>query len=498
MNGALFSEFPPVSTAEWEAAILKDLKGGDPKKLVWKTEDGFDVKPFYRMEDAPGLPAFSDFPKGWRICSEVETHEDAAEVMARGAQAILVRPKDAAALEALLARVPLHQVEVHVRAGEKAAALLPVLGRHAAKLRGSIDAPPPAPGFSGDFVPFVIDGDRFAALEPTTTQELALMLAVASEYLAAAGAGIANQIAFDFPLGTNYFFEIAKLRAARLLWPAVVAAYSQTVRPATRIYAHTGGWSRTIYDAQANMLRATTETMSAVIGGAELVSVTPFNSSYAPADEFSRRMGVNTQLVLREEAHFDELSDPASGSWYIESLTDRMAQQAWKIFQAIEAAGGYAAASEGNFIDELVRPARENRRAMIAQRRKLFTGINTHANPKERVLENIARTDGSPRGAAGFEHLRLNAERHEKATGRSPRLFLLRWGDPRMRRARAEFTGDFFACGGFEIADRPAFSSIEEAIAAIAADSLTWSRCAAPTPSTASWRRRSVPRCPAR
>src|SRR5581483_4254727 len=102
-------------------------KGADPKKLVWKTEDGFEVKPFYRMEDAPGLPAFSDFPRAWRICSEVDSADEAAEAIARGAQAILIRPKDAAALEAVLSRVALNQVEVHVRAGSEASSLLPVL-----------------------------------------------------------------------------------------------------------------------------------------------------------------------------------------------------------------------------------------------------------------------------------------------------------------------------------------------------------------------------------
>src|SRR5581483_12468163 len=96
MSEALFAEFPPVTTADWEAAIVRDLKGADPKKLVWKTEDGFEVKPFYRMEDAPGLPAFSDFPRAWRICSEVGSADDAAEAIARGAQAILIRLKLAA------------------------------------------------------------------------------------------------------------------------------------------------------------------------------------------------------------------------------------------------------------------------------------------------------------------------------------------------------------------------------------------------------------------
>src|SRR5581483_4862745 len=246
MSEALFAEFPPVTTADWEAAIVRDLKGADPKKLVWKTEDGFEVKPFYRMEDATGQPAFVDFPKSWRICSEVDGPDAAAEVIARGAQAILLHTADTAKLEAVLERIASNPVEVHVRAGGAASSLLMALRKYKGKLRGSIDAPTPAEGYGAEGVAFAIDGDLVARLEPTSTQELALMLALGSEYLAAAGAGIANHIAFDFPVGANYFFEIAKLRAARLLWPAIVRAYSPTARPVVRIFAHTGGWSKSI------------------------------------------------------------------------------------------------------------------------------------------------------------------------------------------------------------------------------------------------------------
>src|SRR5579884_4129078 len=276
MNGALFAEFAPVSTADWDAAIAKDLKGSDPNKLIWKTEDGFEVKPFYRFEDAPGLPAFHDFPKGWRICSEADSADAANEAMAHGAQAILVRPKGAEDLDALLVRLPLDKIEVHIRGG---ASLLPVVEKHAKKLRGSIDAPAQTPN-----VAFAIETDRLARFEPTATQAVALALAAGSEHLA--NGTTADRIAFDFAISANYFFEIAKLRAARLLWPRVVSAYNAGARPTVRIYAHTGEWNKTVYDPYVNMLRATTEAMSAIIGGAELLTVTAFNSAYAHPDEF--------------------------------------------------------------------------------------------------------------------------------------------------------------------------------------------------------------------
>jgi methylmalonyl-CoA mutase len=472
MNAAqaepLFAEFPPVSTAEWERAIAKDLKGKDPKALVWKTEDGFAVKPFYRLEDSPGLPALRDFPTGWKICAEVTDFDTAMEVVARGAQAIQYWPENEDALEALLARLPLTKVEVHIRAGGQAASLLRVIRHFAGRLHGSLNCGPvrEAVNIAPDFLPFVINAGRFEEIEATATQELALALAQGSEYLAELGL-VAGQMAFSFPIGSNYFFEIAKLRAARLLWPRVVKAYDAHTRPTTRIFAQTSEWNKTVYDPYVNMLRGTTEAMSAIIGGAELVTVTPFSSAFAAPDTFARRMGVNTQLILREEAHFDELSDPASGCWYVEALTDTMAREAWKLFQQMEAAGGYSQAIGSGLVDRLVKPAREARRTAIAQRRRQFTGVNVHANPSERVLDNITAPSTHARGASEFEAMRLRTERYEKATGRTPKVFLLLFGDAKMRRARAEFATEFFQCAGFGMVKPPAFATVEAALASV-------------------------------
>lgn len=475
MNAAqeepLFAEFPPVSTAEWEAAIAKDLKGKDPKSLIWKTEDGFEVKPFYRLGDSPGLPALRDFPTGWKICAEVTDFETAMEVVARGAQAIQYWPKNEDALEELLSRLPLAKVEVHIRADGHAPSLLRVIRHFAGRVHGSFNCGPvhEAANIAPDFLPYVINAGRFDEIEATATQELALALAQGSEYLADLGL-VADQIAFSFPIGSNYFFEIAKLRAARLLWPRVVKAYDPHARPTTRIFAQTSEWNKTVYDPYVNMLRGTTEAMAAIIGGAELVTVSPFNSAFAAPDEFARRMGVNTQLILREEAHFDELSDPASGSWYIESLTDAMAREAWKLFQQMEAAGGYSRAVGSGLVDSLVKPAREARKTAIAQRRRQFTGVNVHANLNERVLDKIAAPSTHARGPRDFEAMRLRTERYEKATGKTPKVFLLQFGDAKMRRARAEFVTEFFQCAGFGILKPPAFGTVDGALASVEAE----------------------------
>jgi methylmalonyl-CoA mutase len=475
MNAAqaepLFAEFPPVTTAEWEAAIAKDLKGKDPKSLIWKTEDGFEVKPFYRLEDSPGLPTLRDFPTSWKICAEVTDAGAALEAMERGAQAIQYWPENEDALEALLSKLPLSKLDVHIRADGHAPTLLRVIRHFAGRLHGSLNCGPvhEAANIAPDFIPYVINAGRFDEIEATATQELALALAQGSEYLAELGL-VAGQIAFSFPVGSNYFFEIAKLRAARLLWPRVVKAYDPHARPTTRIFAQTSEWNKTVYDPYVNMLRGTTEAMSAIIGGAELVTVSAFNSAFAAPDEFARRMGVNTQLVLRAEAHFDELSDPAAGCWYIESLTDVMAREAWKLFQQMEAAGGYSKAVGTGLVDGMVKPVRDARKTAIAQRRRQFTGVNVHANASERVLDKIAVPTAHARGARDFEAMRLRTERYEKATGKTPKVFLLLFGDAKMRRARAEFVTEFFQCAGFGIVRPAAFETVEAALAAVAAE----------------------------
>lgn len=395
---------------------------------------------------------------------------EALEAIGRGAEAIEIHTDNEETLEAMLEHVPLDKVELHIRTGGKAASLLRVIRHFAGKLKGSFNCGPvrEAVSIAPDFLPFVINAGRFCEVEATATQELALAMAQGSEYLDDLGP-VSDQMAFLFTLGSNYFFEIAKLRAARLLWPRIVKAYEPSTRPEVHIYAQTSEWNKTVYDPYVNMLRATTEAMAAVIGGAELLTVTPFNSAFARPGEFSRRMSVNTQLILREEAHFDELSDPASGSWYIESLTDTMAREAWDLFQQIETAGGYNKAIGSGMVDTFVGPAREARKAAIAQRRRQFTGVNVHANPKERALDTITSPSAHSRGPKDFEAVRLRTEKYEKKSGRTPVAFLLRHGDAKMRRARAEFVTDFFQCGGFAIMDPPAFETIEAAIAAIEA-----------------------------
>jgi methylmalonyl-CoA mutase len=478
MSEKLFADFPPVSTADWEAAIAKDLKGRDPKTLVWKTEDGIDVKPYYRAEDLAGiaLPESSVTGRAWHIGCEVLDREALQRALDRGAQAVIVPV-------ALAPEVPAGEVAVHVNV---AATGGPALSAHAT---GSFSVDPVNDFTAAEalahynaaragyprMAPFVVDVARFHNAAATATQELAFAIATGADCLAelsnrgVAPDDLAGHIIFSFAIGSNYFFEIAKLRAAGILWRQIVRAFDAAAAGDIRIHAHTSRWNKTVYDPHVNLLRTTTEAMSAILGGCEMLNVGAFDEAWKTPDEFSRRLAINTQLILRDEAYFGRSGDPAAGSWYIESLTDQMARAAWKIFQDVEVVGGMRAALASGFIEQTIGANHAKRAAAVATRKRSFVGVNQYPNGNEVAPADVIENGlANSRGAYPFEAIRLATDRHSIKTGVRPAVFLVRIGDVKMRRARADFAANYFACGGFAITDSKGFESAEDAIAAIA------------------------------
>jgi methylmalonyl-CoA mutase len=357
-------DFPPVATSEWEAAIHADLKGADyEKKLVWRTEDGIAVRPYYRRENLEGIAA-QPLPHGegqpWIEAQDYEPAPDA------------------------------------IRAD-----LLHESGAHA-------------------------------------IQELGYALAAGAERREA---NSASAIEFVFAAGSNYFFEIAKLRAARLLWEQVDAAFGQPC--ALRITVRTSQRNKSVYDRYTNLLRATTEALSAVIGGCDKLTVDPFG--------FDPHTALNLQRILREESHLDVVADPAAGSYYIESLTEALARAAWKLFQQVEAEGGYARAQASGSIAKAIEESRLAREKAVSSRRRTLVGVNNYPNVKEKTPEFTAPEALGIRMAEPFERIRERTARHAAETGRYPRVLLLKRGDLKMRMARANFCLNFFGCAGFDI-----------------------------------------------
>lgn len=284
----------------------------------------------------------------------------------------------------------------------------------------------------------VVNGAVHHEQGATAVQELAFALAEASDRVAE-GRQVAG---LAFGIGSVYFMEIAKLRAARLLYARVAEAYGR--EPETRIHAVTALSNKSIYDPWTNLLRSTTEALSAVLGGADWLHV--------QAAGYPARLARNIQLILKEEAHLDRVADPAGGSWFIESLTASLAAEAWKLFQQVESMGGYAKARA--FIDSAIAAAREAKEKEFASRRRVMVGVNNYPDLGERRLEQAGSLEGAVwRLARPIEKIRLRTERHARRTGKTPKVLLLKRGDLKMKMARAQFCLNFFGCAGFEIAE---------------------------------------------
>ncbi len=322
------------------------------------------------------------------------------------------------------------------------------------------------------------------------TQEVAFALASGNEYISQLTdientlyphtvCDVTGRLIFSFAVGSNYFMEIAKFRAARLLWSKIVDAYNPTVKETAKmkIHAQTSTWNKTMYDPYVNMLRSTTENMSAVLGGIHSFTVAPFDSVFNTPNEFSERIARNTQLILKEEAHFDKVIDPAAGSYYIENLTDAIAREAWKLFQIVEEKGGYMAAFKNGFIQDEIEKTAQKRDMNIAIGKDKILGTNQFPNSTEKRKDEInpemiesdsklrvSDTEYKPlklyRGAAAFEALRLKTELSEI----QPKVFLLTCGDLTMRKARASFASSFFACAGFEVINNTGFETIDAGV----------------------------------
>ena len=300
-----------------------------------------------------------------------------------------------------------------------------------------------------------------------------------------------RRIKFIFAISGNYFFEIAKFRAARVLWANIVKAYGVEDLDAMKIKVHavTSSWNQTVYDAYVNMLRGTTEAMSAALAGVDSIVVLPFDHAFRAPNEFSNRIARNTQSILKEEAHFDKVEDPGAGSYYIETLTSSIAKAAWDIFKSVDEKGGYVEAFKAGDVQAAVKAVSDKRDQAIAKRRDTILGTNQYPNFLEKASDEITKEivtrDASCgcccgkdddkkvaeplrpyRGAQAFEALRLATDR----SGKQPQAFMLTFGNLAMCRARAQFSCNFFAVAGFKVVDNNRFSSVEEGVeAALAA-----------------------------
>ncbi len=493
----LLDEFSPVSTQSWEEAIRKDLKGADyAKKLLWQTEEGLAVKPYYRAEDLAGLeylnaaPGTFPYVRGtratgdWRIREEIvatdpeKANADACAAVVAGAEEISfgdVAIKNASDLKTILANLP--EIPVHFPNADEALIRLLAQKKPAALVSTGRDpfansafAAEIISGRPATLVPFTIHAEEFEESGATAVEEVGFALAAGIDFLAAMQAAkvdanrAAAAITFSFAIGSNYFFQIAKLRAFRMLWARAVESFGGTREGAkARIHARTSRWNETLYDPHVNILRGTTEAMSAAIGGADSISVAPFDECYKLPDEASRRMARNAQILLKQEALLCRVSDPGGGSYCLEVITDFIAREGWKVMQGIEAAGGYQKARAEGKVKAALAVSLAAKEKAVLQRRRIFTGTNQHANLSEKALDRIdpSRLRPQRRGSEVYEQLRLRTERAAAAGVKIPRVLLAEIGDVKLRSARSNFAANFFGCAGFKIVTQR-FDSVDE------------------------------------
>ena len=428
----LRDDFPPVSTPDWETAIRKDLKGVDyDKKLVWRSDEGVAVRPYYRSEDVTDAsPLTGAVPGG-------------ADPLVRASAT------DALRMENQASRNPSRPARGPA-ADQGSALPFPfpfVRGSGKAWETAQLEAPQPG----------AIRADRFHEAGASVVQELGYAIAAGVERLGeltATNAPVdraAREIEFVFATGSTFFFEIAKLRAARWLWAQAVSAFEPKEEASClmRIRARTPRLNKSIYDPYTNLLRVTTEAMSAVIGGCEHLTVEPFG--------FDPRLAMGVQRILREEAHLDAVADPAGGSYFVEALTDSLAQQGWKLFQQVEAEGGFRHALESGSLAAALAVTRAARQKAVSSRRRTLVGVNNYPDLLEKVPDAAPAPpeSGNPlpqvRLAEPFERIRARSALHVWRIGRYPQVLLLKRGDVKMSMARANFSFNFFGCAGFDI-----------------------------------------------
>ena len=542
----LFEEFPAVTTLQWEERIHADLKGKDYEKaLVWKTGDGISVRPYYRSEDLRDLDYIDKLPgtfpyvrgnkagNDWLIRQDIIVsdfalaNKKALEVLGKGVSSLgflfdcktRISPED---LKILLKDICLEAAEVNFVcpckncdiseafteivkqgpweiknvvasiAGDPLGTLLLKGKPEDSDIESSLRRLNDQVLMTAELPKYRVigvNGKIYGNSGASTVQELAFSLAQGAEYLTAlTGLGTdidlaASKIKFNLSTGNNYFMEIARLRAGRLLWAQIVKAFGSEKECSARmlVHAETGSYNKTVYDAYTNLLRTQTEAMSAALGGAHSVTVLPFDMVYQDSTAFSERIARNQQILLKEESNIDKIADPAGGSYYIENLTASVAEHAWKLFLEVQEAGGFISAVNQGLIQQKVKAMAGQRDQNLALRRENLLGINQFPNFGEVISQDLPgsvfeaadfRAEGAMvetlhpyRGAMAFEKLRYKTDQYAKHYSR-PLAFMLTIGNPAMRKARAQFASNFFAVAGFEVMDNNGFETVEEGLVA--------------------------------
>ncbi len=531
----LLSDFPSHTYDQWHAAAEALLKGASfEQKLVSKTYEGITIQPIYRREDIANLEHRKHFPgsaslvrgsraggflkAGWEVSQELNATTP-AELNAliheglNGGQSELnilftkgLKLDSAADVKLALNGVALNAISIWWQSGPASSTIAPLVIQAAGemgvtpdKLRGGFDNDPFAEWINGSsqflssrfdeiaaltkVAPSLrtisIQGDIYHNAGATATQELGYIIATLVAYIEemkkrgiSPDATLSNT-RIRLSVGSDYFMEIAKIRAARWLWGKVASAYGIENAP-VHIHASTSKWNKTTYDAHTNMLRVTAEAFAAVVAGVDSLHIGPFDEICGKTDEFSRRIARNLHTILREECGLDRVIDPSGGSTYIEWLTDKLAAKSWEIFQDIEKQGGMSTAIENGTVQQSVQSIAKAKFQNIRRRKDKIVGTNMYPDLKGRKLSGESTPNAASsslparRAAEEYEALRDASAAFAAKTGAAPSILQLNIGPSRKYRLRADWTAAFFEAAGFAVDGKRDFKSADDAVAALA------------------------------
>ena len=424
-NKKLFSEFQEVSSKAWKQKIQVDLKGADYNQtLVWESPEGIKVKPFYHHEDLVGVDLLSSKMVGsWKIGHTIfagnatMANARAREFLKRGVEAILfIVPSEEIEIATLLKGIDMELIPVYFElqflSSNYIKSIFDYSQKNSEHIHLNIDivgnlaksgnwfhnlekdhetvSDILGSGFSNSLK---VDTSLYQNAGANMVQQLAYALAHANEYLnhfenmVEVKSRPSLAICFKVSVGSNYFFEIAKLRALRLLWKTLAAEYRFSAH--CHIMAHPTTRNKTLYDYNTNMLRTTTECMSAVLGGADVVFNLPYDAMYHKTNEFGDRIAVNQLLVLKNESYFDKVGNAADGAFYLETLTRQLAEKALQLFKEIEKAGGFLKQLKDHTVQKKIKESAQKEQERFDSGKEILVGTNKYENPTDKMKDDL-------------------------------------------------------------------------------------------------------------
>lgn len=419
MSKNLFNDFSPVSTKLWKQKIQFELNGADYNEtLIWNSPEDIKVKPFYDKEDFAKKHSIQTKVSEFKICQNIfvfdidKSIEKALDSINRGAESIrFTIHKENTDVRKLLEKLPLEKIAIYFHfqflsidfvkkidaiAKEKKATifcLLDPIGQLAkegnwftTQQKNNFDTLNILSEETKSISFLSINSSLYQNAGANMVQQLAYSLAHANEYFNHIPL-LDKPIVFQIAVGSNYFFEIGKLRAFRILFKRIAQEYNHNLD--CHIIVSPTKRNKTIYDYNVNILRTSTECMSAILGGADAIANLPYDALYHKDNEFGDRIARNQLLILKNESYFDKVDNPAEGSYYIESLTNQLAEKALVLFKDIEAKGGFLKLLNDGIISKKIQESADAEQELFNSGKEPLLGTNKYPNQEDKMKQEL-------------------------------------------------------------------------------------------------------------